>query len=49
MKNLIFPGAIIERVNIREFVAWMQPPKTDDTQSLAEDYMLMGSNQGAES
>jgi quinone-modifying oxidoreductase subunit QmoB len=37
-----FPGAITERVNIREFVAWMQPPKTDDTQSLAEDYMLMG-------
>lgn len=37
-----FPGCIIERVNIREFVAWMQPPKTDDTQSLAEDYLLMG-------
>jgi quinone-modifying oxidoreductase subunit QmoB len=37
-----FPGAITERVNIREFVAWAQPPKTDDTQSLAEDYMLMG-------
>src|SRR4030043_561098 len=37
-----FPGSIIERVNIREFVTWMQPPKTDDTQSLAEDYILMG-------
>jgi quinone-modifying oxidoreductase subunit QmoB len=37
-----FPGAITERVNIREFVAWMQPPKTDDTQSLADDYILMG-------
>ena len=37
-----FPGAITERVNIREFVAWTQPPKTDDTQSLAEDYMRMG-------
>lgn len=37
-----FPGCIVERVNIREFVAWTQPPKTDDTQSLAEDYMIMG-------
>ncbi len=36
-----FPGCIIERANIREFVAWMQQPKTDDTQSLAEDYVLM--------
>ncbi len=36
-----FPGCITERVNIREFVAWMQPPKTDDTQSLAEDYLVM--------
>jgi quinone-modifying oxidoreductase subunit QmoB len=37
-----FPGCITERVNIREFVAWMQPPNTDDTQSLAEDYVGMG-------
>jgi quinone-modifying oxidoreductase subunit QmoB len=37
-----FPGCITERVNIREFVAWMQPPKTDDTQSLADDYLVMG-------
>jgi len=37
-----FPGCITERVNIREFVAWMQPPNTDDTQSLAEDYIGMG-------
>src|SRR4030043_1122556 len=36
-----FSGCITERANIREFVAWMQPPKTDDTQSLAEDYVLM--------
>lgn len=36
-----FPGCLTERANIREFVAWMQPPKTDDTQSLAEDYVLM--------
>ena len=37
-----FPGAITERVNIREFVAWMQEPNTDDTQSLASDYLTMG-------
>jgi quinone-modifying oxidoreductase subunit QmoB len=37
-----FPGCITERVNIREFVAWMQPPNTEDTQSLADDYMIMG-------
>ena len=37
-----FPGSLVERVNIREFVAWTHPPKTDDTQSLAEDYLLMG-------
>ena len=38
-----FPGSLVERVNLREFVAWTHPPKTDDTQSLAEDYILMGS------
>ncbi len=37
-----FPGCLTERVNIREFVAWMQPPKTDETQSIAEDYVVMG-------
>ncbi len=37
-----FPGTITERVNIREFVAWSQPPKTEDTQSLASDYLTMG-------
>jgi quinone-modifying oxidoreductase, subunit QmoB len=36
-----FPGCYVERTNIREFVAWTHPPKTDDTQSLAEDYILM--------
>ncbi len=40
-KEFDFPGCITERANIREFVAWMQPPKTDDTQSLAEDYVIM--------
>jgi quinone-modifying oxidoreductase subunit QmoB len=37
-----FPGALTERVNLREFVAWTQPPKTDDTQILASDYLMMG-------
>ncbi len=37
-----FPGTITERVNIREFVAWMQPPNTDETQSIADDYVGMG-------
>jgi quinone-modifying oxidoreductase subunit QmoB len=37
-----FPGTITERVNIREFVAWSQPPKTDETQSVANDYLTMG-------
>lgn len=37
-----FPGTITERVNIREFVAWTQEPNTDDTQSLANDYLTMG-------
>ncbi len=37
-----FPGTITERVNIREFVAWTQPLMTDETQSLAEDYIVMG-------
>jgi quinone-modifying oxidoreductase subunit QmoB len=37
-----FPGTITERVNIREFVAWSQAPKTDETQSVANDYLTMG-------
>ena len=37
-----FPGTITERVNIREFVAWSQPPNTKDTQDLARDYLIMG-------
>ena len=36
-----FPNTITERVNIREFVAWSQPPKTEDTQNLASDYLMM--------
>ncbi len=37
-----FPGALTERVNLREFVAWIQEPNTEETQSLAEDYIVMG-------
>jgi quinone-modifying oxidoreductase subunit QmoB len=37
-----FPGALIERVNLREFVSWTQEPMTEATQTLAEDYMKMG-------
>ena len=34
--------AIIERVNIREHVAWCQKPNDEDTQMMAEDYLRMG-------
>jgi len=37
-----FPGNLLERINIREFVAWSQAPKEEDTQLLAEDYIRMG-------
>lgn len=37
-----FPNCIVERTNIRELVAWSQPPNTEDTQLLAEDYVKMG-------
>ncbi len=33
---------IVERVNIREHVAWCQPPGHEDTQMMAEDYLRMG-------
>jgi quinone-modifying oxidoreductase subunit QmoB len=36
------PDAIVERVNIREHVAWNQEPKHEDTDMLAEDYVRMG-------
>jgi quinone-modifying oxidoreductase subunit QmoB len=32
----------MERVNLREHVAWCHPPKEEDTQMLAEDYLRMG-------
>jgi len=37
-----FPGTITERVNLREFVAWTTEPKSEDAQSIANDYMVMG-------
>jgi quinone-modifying oxidoreductase subunit QmoB len=37
------PWAIcMERVNLREHVVWCHPPKEEDTQMLAEDYLRMG-------
>ena len=37
-----FPGALVERANIREFVAWTLEPKSDEAQAAAEDYVNMG-------
>ncbi|MEK7372043.1 MAG: hydrogenase iron-sulfur subunit [candidate division NC10 bacterium] len=37
-----FPGATVERVNLREQVAWTHPPGHEETQSLAEDALKMG-------
>ncbi|MFA6221299.1 MAG: FAD-dependent oxidoreductase [Desulfomonilaceae bacterium] len=33
---------ILERVNLREHVAWCQPAGHEDTQAMAEDYLRMG-------
>jgi quinone-modifying oxidoreductase, subunit QmoB len=33
---------ILERVNVREHVAWCQPAGEEDTQMMAEDYLRMG-------
>lgn len=35
-------GQIVERVNLREQVAWSHTPKSEDTQALAEDCLRMG-------
>ena len=37
-----FDSAFVERVNIREQVAWTHPPNEEETQSLADDYLRMG-------
>jgi quinone-modifying oxidoreductase, subunit QmoB len=36
------PALVVERVNLREHVAWCQKPGDEDTQMLAEDYLRMG-------
>src|SRR3990167_7019791 len=36
------PGATVERVNLRELVAWSHPPGHEDTQNLANDSLRMG-------
>ncbi len=36
------PSAIVQRVNLREQVAWSHPANHEETQSLAEDYLQMG-------
>ncbi len=41
-EELSFPNCVVERVNIRELVAWTQEPGHPETQALAEDYIRMG-------
>jgi quinone-modifying oxidoreductase subunit QmoB len=36
------PDVIIDRVNLRENVAWCHKPNDEDTQMLADDYLRMG-------
>ena len=36
-----FEGCIVDRVNLREQVAWCQKPGDEDTQMMAEDYLRM--------
>ncbi len=33
---------VLDRVNLREQVAWSQPPKNEDTDAMAQDYLRMG-------
>lgn len=37
-----YASVVLERINIREHVAWCQPAGEEDTQMLAEDYLRMG-------
>ena len=37
-----FPPAIVERVDLRESVAWVSEPNNDNTQLMAQDYLRMG-------
>ncbi len=36
------PDTLVERVNLREQVVWIQPPQHEDTQAMAADYLRMG-------
>lgn len=40
--DLGIPEVFVDRTNIREHVAWVQKPDDEDTQMMAEDYILMG-------
>ena len=42
VRRLSANGHRIERVNLRELVAWSHPPQDEDTQMLAEDSLRMG-------
>ena len=42
------PKIVVERVNIREHVAWCQKPGDEETQNMAEDYLRIGNSQGEE-
>jgi quinone-modifying oxidoreductase subunit QmoB len=45
MKSAAFnfdSGMVVERVNLREHVAWSHKERDEDTQMLAEDYLRMG-------
>ena len=44
-----FDGAEVIRANLREQVAWTQPPGADDTAMLAADYVRMAITQARKS
>ena len=48
-REFTFPGTVVERANIREFVSWSQEPKTEETQELADDYVRMGISRAQDS
>ncbi len=37
-----FGTTVVERVNLREHVVWVQPPNDEDTQMMAADYIRLG-------
>jgi quinone-modifying oxidoreductase subunit QmoB len=42
-------NVVVERVNLREQVAWVMPPKEENTQELAEDNLRMGCSKAKDS